>query len=108
MKHFGATMISFAAAIIIGVVGGFVTDSKETMQADAAVTYNETVRTWLSDGYQIDATIKQTNRLINGEAFIIGYSGSPTTISLLETFDGEIHLVDEQKTLLPLTVALNR
>lgn len=103
-----AKSVSFIFIVVLGfltVVFFAVQEYQEnTKQAEASDAYNKSITSWLDDGYQITATAEQTDRLINGEAFVTDYSGMPTTVSLLETFDGKLALVDEQRVPLPTTV----
>lgn len=82
-----------SAALFAG--GAFALGSLAVQSNDAHKSYYADVSEWMVQDFGIRATADQTERLVDGESFVADYDSEPTTVSIVETFDGDIALVDE-------------
>lgn len=106
----GIVMFGFAAAdrpravvasivlAFVGLVGtigfGIAGDTHAEQEIDV---HHRAVSSWLSDTYGIDTTAEQASRLTNGEQFVVDYDGHPITVSVIETLDGDLSIIDEAR-----------
>ena len=100
-KRYVAHLVVGAALTLAAVAGGIhVATASEQARSEAeaaSVAYTAEVTDWIGSDYGIDLTAAVTQRLVDGESFVTVYDGLPTTISVIETTDGHIAIVDENR-----------
>jgi hypothetical protein len=62
--------------------------------------YAADVSEWLSVDYGIVLDSDKSGDLLNGESFVVDYDGAQTAISILETANGRLSVVDSQQVIL--------
>lgn len=91
------------ALVGAGNVNGAVSEHGEAATA-SKTAYTEAVVDWLLDEYGVKTSDAVANELVGGRSYAADYDGKPITISIIETVDGDIAVVDERRTpLTPLT-----
>lgn len=85
--------VSIAATLWFMATATVDQQTAENAQASA-------VSAWLADDYGIDLDRKQSVELEGGTSFVVDYDGTLTAISILETANGRLSVVDSQMTVL--------
>jgi hypothetical protein len=60
-------------------------------------TYESAVADWLHTDYQIDVEATVVTRLLAGDSFVTAYDGQTTTFSVIETTDGDLAVVGDDR-----------
>jgi hypothetical protein len=93
-----------AAAAVSAVVSVFawIQASAGNAAGEKAISsYRSSVTSWLANDYGIDVGPAQLEGLFQGDSYTATYDGEPITISIRDTVDGQLSVIDEKST--PLT-----
>lgn len=94
-----AGLIFLATVASIIVTGIWMNqDFKQANLAQAK--YNASVASWLDTDYGIKANADGAKRLIGGETFAVTHHGQEIVISVIETLDKKLAVVDQNHTVL--------
>jgi hypothetical protein len=92
---FAGLFLVLVVVLGLGAANSSVAAVSNALEEKAAET-----STWLAADYDIDLDVERTAALITGTSFVVDYDGLPTAISILETADGHLSVVDAQQIVL--------
>ena len=85
----------------IGITAGIPLVVHEESQKELLQTkYDSSVISWLDTGYGIKTNTDVAQRLIGGESFAVVYHSKEIVVSIIETINGKLAVIDQNRTVL--------